>query len=215
MVRCWLSLAVATAWLSSGPQCCHASRKAGSREVLTDELAAGRLEVAEAAPAPSPDIPINNCDDIQDVVIRGKDWTNIVGTVCNFWPPQFGKFPAESVSHLKKIIGKVFDEGGLWDKLRAIAVERSSKYCLRREATRYELSSTASANSCPQVLDEQALDEMPQETDVKKDLLEGYWACSNSTEGGCDCRKRDIFEEDVSTPFPVVKIASRPSGCAM
>lgn len=176
----------------------------------------GDGDVVPAPPAPAPDVPIKTCDDIKDVVIRGKDWTNIVGTVCNFWPAQFGKFPADSVGHLTKIIGQVMNEGGLWDQLKAIAVERTSKYCLRREVLRYDLTSTASESTCPQVLSDDILEEMPQETDVKKDLLEGYWACSNGTAGDCDCRKRDqLVEQDVSEPFPVLKIASRPSGCSM
>jgi len=204
---------------------CWASRRARGAEVLDDGEEPVPTPPVDGvdpdpapAPAPVPDVPIKTCNDIKDVVIRGKDWTNIVGTVCNFWPAQFGKFPASSVDNLKKIIGQVMNEGGLWDKLRALAVERSNKYCLRREVQRYELTSAASESTCPTVLSDDVLEEMPQETDLpsKKELLEGYWACENSTSGGCDCRKRDqLVDDDPTNDFPMVSIASRPSGCAM
>jgi len=164
-------------------------------------------------PAPSP-IPISTCADITDITLRGKDFTKVVQTVCNVWPKdQFGAFPANTVGQLNQILGQVFNAGGLWDKLQAVVGEKSSRYCLRREVMRYELTAVASESNCPPVLTEDRLDELPDELAKHAELSDGYWACGNGTQSNCDCRKRDL--ESLNTPFPVVSISSQPSGCQM
>jgi len=175
-------------------------------------------EPTPTTPTP-PETPIDgdNCDDITGIKFGEKDWTGIVKVVCSQWPSaQFGAFPVNTVGQLNQLLGHVFDEGGLYEQLNNLLVERSSKYCLRQEAPRVELSVASSENICPSTLTDELLEEIPDETTVNVNLTEGYWACTAAGDSRCDCRQRySTVTEDTKAPFPMVSIASRPSGCEM
>lgn len=174
----------------------------------------------EADPTPTP-TPILECSDFVNVSVRGKDYTNVVKTVCNFWPvSQFGPFPMQTVVATKDLLQNVFNEGGMWDQFMALMGEKNEKYCLRQEVTRTLatslLESGEEVKECPEVLSTEILEEMPGETTSHADLLDGYWACGNHTDAhptSCQCTRRDQLVDDIV--YPAVSIASRPVNCHM
>jgi len=166
-----------------------------------------------------------SCDkDLTDFVVRGKDWTNVLQTVCKVWTtvPQFGEFPGKNVTKLKGILEVAFKEGGLLDQLKTKLGTANNDYCLRREVTRTELTYTASESTCPEIVDEEFLEENPwlieEETEGDRpnprefELLEGQWTCAKNDAGDCSCSQRYLKKKPLAA---MVSIASRPSGCQM
>lgn len=175
-------------------------------------------EPTPAPPTPAP-VPIESCEDITDITLRGQDWTDVCKTVCTVWPTElFGPFPASTIQGLTNMLQTVFNEGGMWDQMTVLLNERSGRYCLRQEVTRTIVTSLAAAaeepKECPPILSDEVLEEMPDEVEVHRELLDGYWACGKGgAENKCDCRRRDgLVDNEV---YPVVSISSRPVGCQM
>lgn len=169
-----------------------------------------------------------DCDkNLTGFVIDGKDWSDVLKTVCKVWTtvPQFGEFPGKNVSKLSDMFNTVMKKGGLYDDLKSKFNKANEDYCLRQEVLRKTLTYTASENECPPIVTEEILESMPwlieEETDdddpnpAEKALLSGEWTCEKQESGECTCKQRFVRKNKDNQPFPMVSIASRPRGCEM
>jgi len=87
-----------------------------------------------------------NCAALANLVVNGKDFGQTLGLMCNFWPSdRMGEFPVTDVNRAGDLLGKLLDEGGIWDQLQEIREDRQNRgFCWRNNTLRDE-----STGNCP------------------------------------------------------------------
>jgi len=80
-----------------------------------------------------------DCDQLQDIVVGGRDLGQAAVLLCRFWPAQFGDFP---VNTTKTIVDLFNGAADLWEKIKELAKGRpgGSPFCWKRLGVRERLS---------------------------------------------------------------------------
>jgi len=78
-----------------------------------------------------------DCDQLQGIVVGGRDLGQAPVLLCRFWPSQFGDFPVDSA----KTIADLFNGAGdLWKKIQELAKSKDSPFCWKRMGVRELMS---------------------------------------------------------------------------
>lgn len=138
----------------------------------------------------------DDCEGLKDVVVANHSVGRLLSPLCSVWP--FGEFPIADVSQANKVLDAVFKKGGVWDAVKSLSKDRSSKkdkFCWRREAVR-EIMEPGGETECPSPISSQ-LEEGTSKTNYDRlededadKLKQGKWSCKNSGTDKCSCEKQ-------------------------
>jgi len=87
-----------------------------------------------------------DCDALADLTVKGKAFGKTLELMCNKWPSdKMGEFPVADVGRAGDLLGKLLNEGGVWEQIGEIRADRKNRgFCWKNTTVRDE-----STGKCP------------------------------------------------------------------